>query len=821
MNNKMSPTQDSHPRAHSPAQPRTHAPALRHTLRALAGAAMLCCGAALNAQSTAPAAPAAAKPAAQPATQATTQAAATRPANSSLTQASATRLLDAAPVAGDASATPQGNYRLTFKQLGNSQPLNLRGIDGRVTIPFSVRADEVVTKATLKINYAYSPDLITETSKINVLINGEVAASLALPKETAGSPVSQTITLPAALITEYNQLSLQLIGHYTTACEDPHHSSLWAVVSHHGVLELSTEAAPLGNDLALLPEPFFDPRDGRVLNLPVVFAGAPDNNTLEAAGTLASWFGMRAKGRVLNFPASVDALPAKGHAVVFITGKAAIAGLALPSPTGPALAVVVNPNDPNGKLLLVQGRDGKDLKLAAATLSSVSKTLAGPSLAITQALELRARKPYDAPNWLRSDRPVKFGELVDPQTLNVTGYDAGDIVIGMRLPPDLYRTKDDGVSLDLKYRYTPRSNSAESSVLLRANGSFLKSLLLLPMERLNGAPLLAKLQADGSLPMQYTARIPLGMLPARSQLSMRYMYDVIKEGECRDIRIDNMRGAIDPESTLDISSYSHHLAMPNLGAFGSSGYPFSRLADLSQTAVVLSDAPQPQELSTYLNLLGRLGEATGLAGTAVTVGRGAEVAEFADKDLLVIATGADQPLLKRWAKWLPSGLDAAPRSDFSLGLSALWTGVKDWVVARSPQSLQQGDAATTQPSFSSAGLTAYVAGFESPMRLGRSVVLFWGAEPAALETGVEALLGADGLTPKIGSGLSIVRGQKVDVVNTATTYFVSDLDWFTRARLMLADHMGWLLLVAATGMGLVAVLIRKLLRAQVKKRSGT
>lgn len=802
------------------------APALRHTLQALAGAAMLCCGATLNAQVAAPKAAPKAAPVTAPAAAAASAAApalTTAPTAAALnpqaTPASAALLLEA-PVATEVPAASDANYRLTFKQLGNSKPMKLRGIEGAVTIPFSVRADEVVTKATLKLRYTYSPDLITELSKINILINGEVAASLALPKETAGSPVTQTVTLPAALITEYNQLSVQLIGHYTTGCEDPLHSSLWAIVSNDGELQLKTEAAPLANDLALLPEPFFDPRDGRNLSLPVVFSGAPDNSTLEAAGTLASWFGMRAKGRVLKFPAAIDTIPATGNAVVFVSGNASIAGLTIARPTGPALAVVVNPNDPSGKLLLVQGRDGKDLKVAAATLATVSKTLSGPSVAITKAPELSARKLYDAPNWLRPDRPMKFGELGNPQTFNVVGYDPGDINIGMRLPPDLYRNNDAGVPLELKYRYTPRTNSAESTLIIKANNDFVKTQPLPPLERLNGAPLLAQLQADETLPMQTKARVPLVMLQARAQIGLRYMYDYIKEGECRDIIVNNMRGAIDPESTIDISGYSHRLAMPNLAAFGSSGYPFSRLADLSQTAVVLPDAPQPQELSTYLNLLGRLGESTGLAGTALTVGRSAQVADLADKDLLVIASGPDQPLLKRWAKWVPAGALNAPRSAFGAGLSEIWTEMMDWVVGRLPQVLQIGDANAASSTFTSAGLSAFATGFESPLRLGRSVVMFWGAEPASLESGVEKLLGADGLVPQLASGLTVVHGEKVEVMSTATTYHISDLDWFSRTRLMLAGNMGWLLLVAAAGMGLISVLFRKLLRAQVKKRSG-
>ena len=718
-----------------------------------------------------------------------------------------------APLLASPQSGADSNYRLTFTQLGRSRPFELRGTDGRFSLPFSVRADEVITKASLKLSYSYSPDLLSELSKINVLINGEVAASLALPKETAGTPVTQVITLPPQLITDYNKLTLQLVGHYTTSCEDPQHSSLWATISNQSVLELSTDAAPLANDLALLPEPFFDARDGRNLSLPVVFSGKPDNTTLEAAGTLASWFGMKATGRVLSFPAAINVIPAKGNAVVLLSGSSGLAGLTMANPSGPALAIVVNPNDPNGKLLLVQGRNGQDLKLVAAAVATASTTLSGQSMVITPVAAAAPRRAYDAPRWLRSDRPVKLGELVDSAALNVTGYNPGDIAVKLRLPPDLFSAKDKGVPLDLKYRYTPQPTSTNSSLTISVNDNFLKSTLLLPMERLNGAPLLAKLQADETLTLQAQARIPLSDLRSKSVLQLRYMYDYIKEGECRDIIIDNVRGAIDPESTLDISAYSHHLGMPNLAAFGSSGFPFTRFADLSQTAVVLPDAPHEQELSTYLNLLGRLGEATGYPGTALTVVRGTELADVADRDLLVIASGSNQPLLKQWAGALPVQLDAS----HSPGVMTQFSKLLAWVASALPDLIRPAAAAT--PAFNSSGMSAYAAGFESPLRSHRSVVMFWANEPSALPAGVEMMLGEDGLAPKVGGGLTLVRGQKVDTVASATTYYVSDLDSFTRARMFMSENLTLFVLLSALAAALLVRVILAVLRTQASKRT--
>ena len=128
-------------------------------------------------------------------------------------------------------------------------------------------------------------------------------------------------------------------------------------------------------------------------------------------------------------------------------------------------------------------------------------------------------------------------------------------------------------------------------------------------------------------------------------------------------------------------------------------------------------------------------------------------------------------------------------------------------------------AAAATPAFSSSGLSAYAAGFESPLRNGRSVVLFWANEPALLQPGLDALLGEDGEWPRIAGSLATVRGKKVDAIMSEPSYLLSDLDWFTRTRLSLSGNTGMLLLVSAAGAALLAGLALGLLRAQARKRN--
>lgn len=173
------------------------------------------------------------------------------------------------------------SYRVSLRQLGAVFPLQLRGVQGASGVQFGIRNDEVVTSARLHLNYAYSPALLPDLSHIRVLVNEQVVATIAVPREQGGQGLQRVIDIPTRLIGEFNRLNLELIGHYTMECEDPAHTSLWANVGNDSVLELSVNPLTLPNDLAFLPEPFFDRRDARQLVLPIVFARAP--------GPPASW----------------------------------------------------------------------------------------------------------------------------------------------------------------------------------------------------------------------------------------------------------------------------------------------------------------------------------------------------------------------------------------------------------------------------------------------------------------------------------------------------------------------------------------------------
>lgn len=731
----------------------------------------------------------------------------------------------AAPVLPPANGVAGAAGRsFTFRQLGAKTPLQLRGVQAYYTLPFAVRADEVVSQAALHIKYNWSPSLLEEVSHLNVRINDEVVATLPLPKAQAGATVESDVEIPPQLVSEFSRIGLELVGHYAKGCEDPVHSSLWAAVSNDSTLQLQVARIDKPNELGALPEPFFDRRDVNRLKIPFVLMPSPDLRTLSAAGTVASWFGSLAGYRGAQFP-SLPGLPTQGNAVVMAVGDAPIIALGIRLPggtlTGPVVAVVTHPQDAHAKVLVIAGRSAEELQTASTALATGGRVFSGERVTIKELAAPRARKPYDAPNWLPVDRPVRFGELVAPDLLGVAGESPDLIRVAFQLPPDLFGWRSRGIPLDLRYRYSPRPAADRSTLNVNLNQRFLQSIPLQPTRRtqvtgfidrlLPGA--VAALASDPASAASERLYIPMFTLPVHNQLQFHYYYDKPKQDTCHTVPTDNVRAGVDPDSSLDISSFPHYLEMPDLAAFANSGFPFTRMADLSESAIVLPTDPAPQQINLYLALMGRMGAATGYPAHGVTLVHPDTVDTVADKDLLLIGSGADQPLLKHWEARLPIALDGAMRR---VRLSDTLYRLANGDIDRR----QGAQPANGLVAFSTTGTGGMIAGFESPLHAGRSVVVVASDRPEGLDRVVEALLDPEKLKAVQGSA-TLVRDDRVESVVADESYFVGHLPATAAVHWFFSRHPSYMALASLAAVGALSCMAYLLLRDRARRRLGT
>ncbi len=699
----------------------------------------------------------------------------------------------------------------SFKQMGAMQPIMLRGTEGSMTLPFSVRSDEVVVAAKLKLTYTYSPSLLQDLSHLMIMMNDEVVQVLALPHDK-GVNNRNEVELDPRYFTDFNKLKFKLIGHYTYKCEDPMHSSLWLELSNLGQIELTLAPITLENDLKLLPLPFFDRRDNANLDLPFVFAGNPSLGTIKAAGITASWFGGLASYRGARFPVTFDNLP-EGNAVVFLQGGQHIGTLT--GGGGASVSLVPHPTVSGAKLLLVTGSSDEDMLRAARAITLNQKSLTGQHALISESTEPPARKPYDAPAWLPTDRAVRFGELVRLDDMQVHGYFNDPIKVDFRIPPDLFTWRSAGVPVELKYRYTNLPYNKSSSLNVDINNRFVQAMALNDYVGDSGAIEKAlQLLRDGNEAIrEETVLIPPYQFNARNQLQFNYFFDVTKEGECKDNYLNNMQGAIDADSTLDFSKFAHYAPLPDLAAFANIGFPYTRLADLAKTAVVLPAQANPGEISLYLSLMGHMGESTGYPALRHEVISSADIDKVADDDLMVIASAQHQDLLVKWADYLPVVERDGERHVREPGVfKRLWLR---W----SGQDVQDLSRPEAMLNYQGGSSLATIMAFESPLHTKRSAVVFYADEAGDLGKISDLFYNRERIEDMQGDFVILDR-KSVASAKLAETYYVGDLDWFTKLRWWITAHPVIAVLLGVLVSILFAVLMFRWLRKVAAKRLG-
>ncbi|WP_321922154.1 cellulose biosynthesis cyclic di-GMP-binding regulatory protein BcsB [Paraburkholderia guartelaensis] len=685
------------------------------------------------------------------------------------------------------TATDSGDtytYRIPLLRQNAAQGLTLLGEDAYGGMDFGLRRDERVVSARLVLDYRYSPTLLPALSHLNVLLNSVVGATIALAEPASRTSTQVSVDLPVSLLTEFNHLNLELIAHSKASDQgnDPLSPDLWLKAGPNSALELTVAPAALSSDLSQLPAPFVDARDVRRVNMPVVLPRAPGVQRLESAGIVASWLGAQAGYRGSHFAASLGALPAHGHAVVLALGDELPAlGLAPLAIDAPTLAIVPNPNDPNGRLLLVTGCDEPQLRTAATALVLGAKTLAGPQVRIVGPVSAAPRKPFDAPNWLPADRPVELGELLPADRFTLQGFRPGAIDVDLRLPPGLFGFNNGGAVLNLRYRYTARPESTHSALNVLAGNTPIAALPL-PGDASDGHAVI---------------RIPTYLLPPLTTLQFDYRYEAVKtKDHWQDVPGGPLLSAIDPTSTIDISQLPRYTAMPDLGAFANAGFPFTRLADLSETAVILPTQPVADDYSAYLTLMGSMGQATGYPVLGVTVGDPAQIETLRKKDLLVLASGDNQPLLKTWRSDLPRGF-FAPAPPSGNGLAGWW----DKLTGGQAQARREADIAALYRSDDHDGM---VAGFESPLAHGRSVVVVSGNTPGGLSAVADALQARHyRVDDTIGGSLVVVNDGILTTLNKDQSYFIGSLPLGLAIEWFFASHI--VLLLAATLVSVVLI----------------
>ena len=696
-----------------------------------------------------------------------------------------------------AAAAPRDQARqvtLRLNQLGLRGPMQLRGISDLQGLLFGLRAEEVVSDARLVVIGGASPALLPGQSEVAITLNEQVVGSIRPnPAQASFGPLE--FSLNPLFFAETNRLNFRFAGRYTTECNDPLSGLLWANISDQSTLQLTIERLPPVRDLARLPQPLFDPRvTHEPLTLPVVLPAEPGTPALRAAAIATSWFAQLADYRGARFPVRND-LPERGDALLLLsaTGQEP-AGLTMPRIDGPTLALLANPNDPMGTLLVVAGRNGAETAAAALALVAGRGTLAGP-IAQVEAPRLAARQPYDAPRWIRTDRPVRFGELVSAGELQASGYAPGPVRIPFRTAPDLVTFRNRPLGVDIAFRNPPAPviDLAAARLDVSIGDTYLRSFRL--ADTAGWSPwrwLMSQASADAGAASGHLG-LPPYLVFGQNELQLRFDMRPLSRGECGATPGD-IRASIDPESTIDLSRAHRFARLPNLAHFASAGFPYTRLADLSDTGFILPDRPNPVEISAFLNLVGQLATQVGIPATGIAVASAGQMQQVATRELIAIGAlgqlGALRPLLRDTAVRLEGERLTVTVPD------ALQTARA--IVLGGPSRAERVSA-SAMLAHAHEGMGTLM-GLESPLQPGKSLLVVTGATPAAVEAMV-AVLRDPAQLPRIQGDLALLNGDQIASFRTGPTYDSGALPfWLWPQRWFGNSPFRLMLLLLASGL---------------------
>jgi hypothetical protein len=251
--------------------------------------------------------------------------------------------------------------------------------------------------------------------------------------------------------------------------------------------------------------------------------------------------------------------------------------------------------------------------------------------------------------------------------------------------------------------------------------------------------------------------------------------------------------------------------MPQLNYFSSAGFPFTKYADLAQTAVVMPRVPNAQDIEVMLTLLGRMGESTGYPGTRVQVIGPGDSAAMKDRDLLVIGTAANQPLLARWDAKLPAMINGDTRRiSQPVRASTLLFDRLGFGTAPDPE-------VGTQEQITGSGPLALLTGFESPLTGERSVVAVTAARPEHMLQLLDVLEDR-GVADSMHGSAVFVRNKKVESMLTGSTYTIGFLPFWTAIWYPLSGHPILLALLSVLAVITFAFALWRALKAVAQRR---
>ncbi len=501
-----------------------------------------------------------------------------------------------------ASATPDDGERLrdlSFRDdLDQRMDLSLAGLHTARVLPLSLpRGWDLTEDPELHLRYDHSAVLDSERSMITVELNGQALSTWRLTRENAAR-AETVVPLPRELLEPWNELSIHATHHLSEDCEDPFDPALWTRISAESSVQVRYEPVPVTPELLDWPYPLYDVRGYGPIEVTLAMPEEVRAAHLESLSAIGTALGRTAghRGLVVGEPIT-DLADATTHVLVIGTldELPLVSGAWTPevfNATG-KVEVMPNPYHPELAVVVVTGTDDWGLLAAARALSDADQhaVLSGGAAAVNVVGHIQPPPPKDVPLPIPSDRDRFTLADLGLQDQTVRGFYAPAISVPLRFEGDSH-PREDEAALYLQFAYGAQVDPVQSRVEVRLNGASLRSWQLD--------------EPGGSQQQQLRLPLPHKLLEPASTLEIDFqLVPKTRAGHCLRIR-DRQLWATVFASTEIHAPRDRFADLPDLATLRYDFWPYGR--DLDQgVMIVVSDDPDPHELSAALRLAAHLG----------------------------------------------------------------------------------------------------------------------------------------------------------------------------------------------------------------------
>jgi len=706
---------------------------------------------------------------------------------------------------------------LNLKDMGLTNPIEMRGPHSYYSLHFTLSYVIMPRRAALKLNYSIDPSLDPRSTTLGVILNGIRITALAPPPATElhGGFATVLVPIPDAVLVRNNVLTFEFTGSGVMQQEEQAMAHVMVRINPASELEVSGDWLPWPNNLDHLPLPIFDADLQTSTVVPIVFLAPPSPKMLQSAGVVASWLGLLAGTKPVRFAVSVGQIP-MGNAIVFSADPLLLTDtLKMPVGGGPVLALRGNPSDENSSVLVLAGDDEEQLLTVARTLSLTRSAtastpaeglpLSGDTVHVPDLAMPPARARNDAPRWLATGKAVPLASCRAQDNLQTDG--STPIPVYFHVPPALHYGEKQNITMHVHYRYNALPVAAGSALRVVVNGVLVSEIPLLP--------------GTGPREGQRAVLVPVGSL-RRFGNTVLFNFDFIPVNRQASQNPDAspLKGEIFCNSTLDLQGLGLWTRMPNLQLFANAGFPFTQLADLAETTVVLPAAPTAEEMGLYLHLMSHFGAQTGYPALRVTVA-GPNTVISTGRDYLILGTLSNQPAFSSLGAALPAAADPytmhirPPQGVLGYAASVRDALTQRWPVLTGPleRILPQN-----RPSEVNGVPDALVEEIQSPASPDRSIVLVELKRDGAASVFADIFLDRS-QTDDITGTLSLLHNGKFEsYAMDGATYHMGSITWYALMRIWLGQHFLLLLLLVSALTFVVAWWIYGSLARRVRER---